>query len=188
MPTHSTLARTDRPAGQRQLFRNLKSEIRPRPPKKQPRPRRVLRRGLSVFKTFGGLRRVESLGEWRVSGVLLHLPFGEAGHPGKVGPAVGMSAEGCFAVACQLPPASSVKHEAVSISDSLAHQLIGFLRVSGEFPPRLPARRDGNDTHCPKSSQAGKPSACNSWTSNSALPAFRSHDAPACPPAGRWRC
>ena len=51
-----------------------------------------------MFKTFGGSRRVESLGEWRVSGVLLHKPFGEMGHPGIIGPAVEMSAEGCFAV------------------------------------------------------------------------------------------
>jgi hypothetical protein len=41
---------------------------------------------------------VESLGEWRFSGVLLHKPFGEMGHPGIIGPAVEMSAEGCFAV------------------------------------------------------------------------------------------
>jgi hypothetical protein len=34
---------------------------------------------------------MESLGEWRSSGVLLHQPFGEEGHPGKVGPSVGIN-------------------------------------------------------------------------------------------------
>jgi hypothetical protein len=48
-------------------------------------------RGPSLYKTFGELRRMESLGEWRSSGVLLHQPFGEEGHPGKVGPSVGIN-------------------------------------------------------------------------------------------------
>ena len=73
----------------------------------------MVRLGLGAEqKTFGGLRRVESLGEWRASGVLLHLPFGDSGHPGIVGPAVGMSAEGCFEpfVRCRLRAAAGNKY------------------------------------------------------------------------------
>ena len=39
-----------------------------------------------VYKTFGELRRMESLGEWRFSGVLLHLPFVKRAIPEKLVP------------------------------------------------------------------------------------------------------
>ena len=55
---------------------------------------------------------MESLGEWRISGVLLHIPFGETGHPGIIGPAVEMSAEGCFAVGLEVPAAAPVERAA----------------------------------------------------------------------------
>ena len=38
------------------------------------------------YKTFGELRRMESLGEWRFSGVLLHLPLVKRAIPEKLVP------------------------------------------------------------------------------------------------------
>ena len=37
-----------------------------------------------VVTTFGGLRRVESLGEWRASGVLPHVPLVKRAIPEKL--------------------------------------------------------------------------------------------------------
>src|SRR5262245_6382023 len=43
-------------------------------------------RGPSFCKTFGELRRMESLGDWRSSGVLLHQPLVKKAIPEKLVP------------------------------------------------------------------------------------------------------
>lgn len=43
-------------------------------------------RGPGLYKTFGELRRMESLGEWRSSGVLLHEPLVKKAIPEKLVP------------------------------------------------------------------------------------------------------
>jgi hypothetical protein len=43
-------------------------------------------RGPSFYKTFGRLRRMESLGDWRSSGVLLHQPLVKKAIPEKLVP------------------------------------------------------------------------------------------------------
>jgi hypothetical protein len=45
-------------------------------------------------KTFGRLRRVESLRDKRKSGVLLHEPFDDFGQRYRFGPSAGMATEG----------------------------------------------------------------------------------------------
>jgi hypothetical protein len=95
------------PAGQEQAssgpdvsLRNPHSAFR----NKKTAARVVLAR--AAVKRQKNLRRdcdyAESLGEWRGSGVLLHVPFGDPGHPGIIGPAVGILAEGFF----QMVPSS----------------------------------------------------------------------------------
>jgi hypothetical protein len=49
-------------------------------------------------KTFGRLRRVESLRDRRESGVLLHEPWIDSGQRSYFGPSAGMQTEGFDAV------------------------------------------------------------------------------------------
>lgn len=61
---------------------------------------------------------MESLGDWRRSGVLLHLPFGDRGHPGNIGPSAGILPKVCIAVFLSILPARPVPAAAFYIGYS----------------------------------------------------------------------
>ena len=63
-----------------------KATLCPNPRNSLGRGADLLSRGPDMLKTFGELRRMESLGEWRFSGVLLHLPFVKRAIPEKLVP------------------------------------------------------------------------------------------------------
>ncbi len=98
--------------------------------------------GARKKKTFGRLRRVESLREERESSVLQHKPFDDSGPRGKVGPSAGKATEGSF---CSIIGGSTCcvcrefyRHNGTRACTDSADFSRPSTRRSRRLPPRSP--------------------------------------------------